>query len=381
MSFATTSIAILGSTGSIGKNALKVVSHLQGRVQVAALAAKSNIDLLEQQAIEYQPSLIAVHDPDQAFKLQKRLPGIRVVAGMEGICEAATLPEVETVVAAMVGAAGLIPTAAAIRAKKAIAFANKEVLVAAGAYIVPLAKQHGAILIPVDSEHNAVFQCLRGEEPSSVRKILLTSSGGPFREWSEAQLATATLQDALKHPNFAMGAKITVDSSTMMNKGLEVIEAFWLFGVGKEQIEVLIHPQQKIHSMVEFRDGSILAQMGEPDMLTPIQYAITFPERCQGILPPYDFVKNPRLDFYEPSLNKFICLRLAYDALKAGGTLPCFMNAANEVLVNRFLRGEIAWREIGQKLETLMAAHSNREETSLEGFLATDLEARALACV
>lgn len=372
-------VAILGSTGSIGKNTLKVAANLKEKVEIVALAARSNIDLLEEQARECQPQVIAVFDKEKALILQKRIPHVRVLGGMEGLCEAASLADVDTVVSALVGAAGLLPTAAAIEAKKRIALANKEVLVAAGAYIIPLAKKHGVSLIPVDSEHNAIFQCLDQEDPAAVHRLILTSSGGPFRGWSAEQLKDVTPEKALKHPNFSMGAKITIDSSTLMNKGLEVIEAYWLFGVQIEQIEVLVHPQQKIHSMVEFIDGSILAQMSEPDMLLPIQYAITYPERCPGILEPYDFVRNNRLDFLQPDRSTFRCLDLAYAALKEGGTLPCFMNAVNEVLVGKFLNREIGWTDISSKLETLMGSHQNSHNLDLPSILAVDQMAREQA--
>ncbi|MBS0652015.1 MAG: 1-deoxy-D-xylulose-5-phosphate reductoisomerase [Verrucomicrobia bacterium] len=372
-------VAILGSTGSIGKNTLKVAANLKEKVQIVALAARSNIDLLEEQARECNPQVIAVFDKEKALILQKRIPHVRVLGGMEGLCEAASLADVDTVVSALVGAAGLLPTAAAIEAKKRIALANKEVLVAAGAYIIPLAKKHGVSLIPVDSEHNAIFQCLDKEDPAAVRRLILTSSGGPFRGWTAEQLKDVTPEKALKHPNFSMGAKITIDSSTLMNKGLEVIEAYWLFGVQVEQIEVLVHPQQKIHSMVEFIDGSILAQMSEPDMLLPIQYAITYPERCPGILEPYDFVRNNRLDFLQPDRSTFRCLDLAYAALKEGGTLPCFMNAVNEVLVGKFLNKEIGWTDISAKLETLMGSHQNTHSLDLPSILAVDQMAREQA--
>ncbi len=369
-------VSILGSTGSIGKNALKVAANLKETIDVVAIAAKSNIDLLEQQALEHHPQLIAVYDKDQALVLQKRLPHIRVVAGMEGLCEVASLQEVDTVVSALVGSAGLLPTIEAIKAGKTVALANKEVLVAGGAYVIPLVKKHGAALLPVDSEHNAVYQCLHREETSAVRRIILTSSGGPFREWEMEQLKEVTLEKALKHPNFSMGAKVTIDSSTMMNKGLEVIEAYWLFGVNVDQIEVLIHPQQKIHSMVEFVDGSIMAELCEPDMLVPIQYAMTYPKRCQGLLAPFDFIRNSRLDFFQPDINKFRCLGLAYAALREGGLLPCFMNAANEVLVSRFLKNEIAWIDISSKLESLMNQYENSRNHDLLSILAVDQLAR-----
>lgn len=365
-------ISILGSTGSIGKNVLKIAAHMREHIEIVALAARENIDLLEQQARECRPSLIAVYDKEKAHLLQKRLPHVRVVGGMEGLCEVAT--QGEMVIAAMVGAAGLIPTAEAIKAGKTIGLANKEVLVAGGAYIMPLVKAHGVTLIPIDSEHNALFQCLHAEESSSVRRLMVTGSGGPLRQLSREQLRHVTVEQALKHPNFAMGAKITIDSSTLMNKGLEVIEAHWLFGINLQQIEVLIHPQQKIHSMVEFIDGSILAQMCEPDMRIPIQYALTYPKRCQGSLPPYDF--HTHLDFYPPDVSTFRCLDLAYHALRVGGTLPCYMNAANEVLVHRFLQREISWMAIGETLEMLMMRHHSSAALSLESIMEIDQCAR-----
>jgi len=372
-------ISVLGSTGSIGKNALKIASHLQEKIEIVAIAAKENIDLLEQQARIHNPRLIGVHDQIKALELQKRLPHIRVVGGMEGLCEVAAYVEAETVIAAIVGAAGLLPTATAIQAGKTIALANKEVLVAGGAYIMPLARKHGVQLIPVDSEHSAVFQCLNGESTESIRRIILTSSGGPFREWDLERLKQVTVEDALKHPNFAMGSKITIDSSTLMNKGLEVIEAYWLFGVKIEQVEVLVHPQQKIHSMVEFVDGSIMAQLCEPDMIIPIQYAMTYPERSRGLLSPYDFIKNSRMDFLAPDVSRFRCLKLAYQALQEGGTLPCYMNAANEILVHRFMNKEINWLGISEKLEHLMQHYQNSRDVSLDAILNVDHLARSEA--
>lgn len=372
-------IVILGSTGSIGKNALQVATHNKESIEIVGLAVKDNIELLEKQIAEHSPRIVAVYDIEKAALLQKRVPHIKVVGGLEGLCEVASFPEAHTVVAAIVGAIGLLPTIEAIKAGKTIALANKEVLVSAGAYVIPLAKQHGVTLLPVDSEHNAVFQCLHQEDSKSIRRIILTSSGGPFRDWSIDQLRQVSVEQALRHPNFSMGSKITIDSSTMMNKGLEVIEAYWLFGVPLENIEVLVHPQQKIHSMVEFIDGSILAEMCEPDMVVPIQYAMTYPHRVQGLLPPYDFVKNGRLDFHAPDTSIFKCLSLAYEALRVGGTMPCYMNAANEVLVHRFLQKEISWMEIGIKLEELMMRYDSIKEVSLEAILSTDAKARGEA--
>lgn len=365
-------ISILGSTGSVGKTALKIASHNKDTIEIVGLAAKDNIDLLQQQALECNPKLIGVYNKEKALVLQKRLPHIRVVGGIEGMCEVAAYEEATMVLVAIVGATALKPTVVAIETGKEIALANKEILVAGGAYIMPLIKKHGTLLLPVDSEHNAIFQCLHGAKSQSVRRILLTSSGGPFREWAKERLKQATVEDALKHPNFVMGSKITIDSSTLMNKGLEVIEAYWLFDINIEQIEVLIHPQQKIHSIVEFIDGSIMAQMSEPDMSIPIQYAMTYPKRLQGLLPPYDFINNSRLDFYQPDTTKFPCLQLAYKALLSGGTCPCYINAANEVLVNRFLNKKISWSSIGEKLQTLMKKFEHSQDISLESILATD---------
>ena len=369
-------IAILGSTGSIGKNALQVATHNKETIEIVGLAVKDNIDLLEKQIAEHSPRIVAVYNLEKAALLQKRVPHVQVVGGLEGLCEVAALSDVHTVVAAIVGAIGLLPTIEAIKAGKTIALANKEVLVSAGAYVMPLAKSHGVTLLPVDSEHNAVFQCLHQEDKKAIRRIILTSSGGPFRGWTIDQLREVSVEQALRHPNFSMGSKITIDSSTLMNKGLEVIEAYWLFGVPLESIEVLVHPQQKIHSMVEFIDGSILAEMCEPDMVVPIQYAMTYPDRVQGLLPPYDFVKNGRLDFHAPDTSTFRCLSLAYQALRAGGTMPCYMNAANEVLVHRFIQKEIPWIEIGVKLEELMMKYDGGNKTSLEAILAADTQGR-----
>lgn len=370
---------ILGSTGSIGRNALEVVDHLKEELKVVGLAAKSNIDLLEQQARRFSPEYLAVSDLDQASILQKRLPHIPVLGGMEGVCALAALSQADGVLSALSGAAGILPTIAAIEAGKVIGLANKEALVAAGEYIIPLAKQKGVTLIPVDSEHNAIFQCLHREIPAAVRRIILTSSGGPFRNWDEDQLKLVNVELALKHPNFAMGPKVTIDSSTLMNKGLEVIEAYWLFELGLNQIEVLIHPQQKIHGLVEFIDGSILAQMCEPDMRVPIQYAMTFPKRSSGLLKPFSFGAGASWDFHPPRGEVFRCLNLAYEALSVGGTMPCFMNAANEVLVHRFLNKEIAWLDIGQKLEALMVRHDRGEARALSAILETDALAREMA--
>ncbi len=366
-------LAILGSTGSIGRNCLAVARHLGPEVvQITALAARSNIELLEKQAKEFHPKLVAVYDPDQAAALQLRIPQIPVIVGMEGLEAVATQDEANLVISALNGAVGLLPTVAAIKARKNIGFATKEVLVSAGSLITSLARTCGIELIPIDSELTALFQCLKGEHPKAVRRLLITASGGPFRNYSAAELNNVTITHALNHPNYRMGPKVTIDSSTLMNKGLEMIEAHWLFQVPLEKIEVVVHPQQIIHSMIEFIDGSILAQMGDPDMLIPIQYAITYPERLSGSLAPFDFAKNGTLQFFSPDLEKFRCLKLAYHAIRSGGSLPCYMNAANEVLVHRFLNQQIGWFEIGQKLENLMERHSIKPVESLQDVLAVD---------
>lgn len=372
-------IAILGSTGSIGTSTLQIARHLKDEFQITALAAKSNIDLLEQQALEFSPKLIAVYDTQKAIELQKRLPSIEVLAGMEGLEALASYSDVDFVVSAMTGTLGLAPTLAAIKAGKNIGLANKEALVSGGALVMSLARKHGVSLIPIDSEHSAIFQCLQGSKTSEVRRIILTSSGGPFRTYSQDKLHNITVEQALCHPTWKMGPKVTIDSSTLMNKGLEVIEAHWFFGVPVDQIEVIIHPQSIIHSMVEFIDSSMMAQMSVPNMMVPIQYAMTYPDRQQGLLQPYDFVKNSSLQFFQPDFENFRCLKLAYDAIRQGGTLPGYMNAANEVLVSRFLDRQIGWKDIALKLELLMCRHSIENITSIDDVLEVDHQARVEA--
>lgn len=371
------SLAILGSTGSIGRNSLTVARHLgKDEIRVVALAAKSNIDLLEQQAREFHPELIGVYDLKKARELQKRLPGIPVLGGMEGLEAVAAYEKANLVISAISGSIGLVPTITAIKAKKNIGFANKEVLVSGGELVMSLVKQYGIDLIPIDSELTAIFQCLKGEGPKAVQRILITASGGPFREYSAEALEKVTIDNALNHPNFRMGPKVTIDSSTLMNKGLELIEAHWLFQVPLEQIKVVIHPQQIIHSMVEFIDNTMLAQMCEPDMLVPIQYALTYPKRFKGSLTPFDFLKNSTLQFFQPDTDKFRCLKLAYDAVRQGGSMTCYMNAANEVLVHSFLKKEIGWKDIAISLERLMSNHDVVSLTSLQDVLAVDQMAR-----
>lgn len=369
-------ISILGSTGSIGTSTLKVARHLKDKFKVVALAAHSQIDLLEQQAIEFNPELIAVFDKEKAFELKKRMPHTNVVGGMEGLQEVAGYPCSNFVVSAIVGMAGLLPTLTAIEHGKTIGLANKEVLVAAGELVTAYAKEKGVKIIPIDSEHNALFQCLEGEDPSSVSRLILTASGGPFREFTQEQLNQVTIEDALRHPNWRMGAKITIDCSTLMNKGLEAIEAHWLFQRPIDQIEIVIHPQSIIHSLVEFIDGSMLAQMNQPDMILPIQYAMSYPKRLKGMLPPFNFLANPVLEFKAPDIQRFPCLNLALEACRKGGSLPCFMNAANEVLVNRFIKKQLSWNDIGKKLEQVMEKHSIEQSLSLETIMTVDSLAR-----
>lgn len=371
-------MSVLGSTGSIGKNVLEVAKHLKEYVSIEALAAKSNIDLLEAQAKQFSPKLLAVYDKEKALQLQKRLPHIPVIGGMDGLLNVATFDSVNFVVSAIVGAMGILPTLRAIESGKTIGLANKEVLVAAGELIMKAAKKHRVSIFPIDSEHSAIFQCLNGEKKETVRKLILTASGGSFLNFSVEEMQRITPEKALIHPNWNMGPKITVDSSTLMNKGLEVIEAHYLFDIPLSQIQVVVHPQSLVHSFVEFIDGSLMAQIGEPDMKGPIQYAITYPDRKKGIVPPFDFSKQARLEFFDPDKEKFPCLNLALKAGKIGGTLPCFMNAANETFVSRFLKGEIGFCEIGKRLERVMEKHTVLDANNLETLFAVDLAAREL---
>ncbi len=370
-------IALLGSTGSIGTSTLQVARHLN--LRVVALAAKSNIDRLEAQAREFHPQLIAVYEKEAAKKLQERLPQIPVLSGMEGLKSVSAFPSADFTMLAMTGNAGLVPALAAIQARKQIGLANKEVLVSAGELIQKLVRENNVDLIPVDSEHSALFQCLKGEDPKTVRRLILTASGGPFKNKTLTDLEKVNLRDAMIHPNFRMGPKVTIDSSTLMNKGLEMIEARWLFGIEAEKIEAVIHPEQRIHSCVEFIDGSVIAQMSEPDMVFPIQYALTYPKREKGFLPPYDFTKNQTLNFESIDKEKFRCLALALQAMKLGKSYPCFLNAANEVLVERFLKQQISWIEIGTKLEKLISSHEAQNLLTLEAILEVDGLAREKA--
>lgn len=369
-------IAVLGSTGSIGKSALQVVEHLNEDLEVAALAAKSNIELLEEQAKKFSPKLVAVFDADKALLLQKKIPHIPVLAGIDGLKAVASFSGSDYALLAMTGSVGLLPAIAAIEAGKQIGLANKEVLICAGEWISELAKKKGITILPVDSEHSALFQCLNGEDPKSVRRLILTASGGPFLNRSIESLKSITVKEALAHPNWTMGPKVTIDSSTLINKGFEMIEARWLYGIEPSRIEAVIHPQSRIHSCVEFIDGSILAQISEPDMVLPIQYALTYPKRKKGMLSPYDFLKNGTLTFLPPDKEKFLCLQIATYAMREGKSYPCFLNAANEVLVERFLNQEISWDAIGTKLEKLISSHRPANLLTLDAILSVDADAR-----
>ena len=374
------SISILGSTGSIGCNALKVVEHLKD-FRVVALGAGGNVDELAVQIEKFQPELVAVKDENCAEELLRRISNFKfqipkILTGEKGLIAVATHDAAETVVSATVGAIGFVPTLKAIEAGKRIALANKETLVMAGELMTKAARASGAEILPVDSEHNALHQCLRGEARTEVKRLILTASGGPFREKSKEEIENATRAEALNHPNWKMGDKITIDCATLMNKGLEVIEAKWLFDFEAEQISVVVHPQSIVHSMVEMVDGSIIAQMGVTDMRHAIQYALTYPKRKTGSLPPLDFARLAHLTFENPDLDRFPCLALAYRAIQNGGTMPAVLNAANEIAVQAFLDNKIRLPEISNIVESVMNEHETGSVTSLEIVLETDAWAR-----
>lgn len=375
-------ITILGSTGSIGQNSLEVIRHLGEGYRVVALAVHSQIDRLEQQIHAFNPEVVAVYDEKKALELQARVPHVPVLAGMDGLLAVASHSNTNFVISAMSGTIGLAPTLAAINAGKTIGLANKEALVTGGALVKECANRMNVSLLPIDSEHCAIFQCLQGEKKHDVRRLILTASGGPFRSYTPDQLNNVTVAQALNHPTWKMGPKITIDSSTLMNKGLEVIEAHWLFDIPIEQIEVVIHPQSLVHSMVEFNDLSTIAQISEPSMVLPIQYCLTHPDRHPGLLKPLDLTKARTLEFFPPDITKFRCLALAFEAIRQGGSLPAYMNAANEILVERFLKGEFSWPEIGSKLESLMEKHPIIPIPTHETITAIDSLARqqALTC-
>lgn len=376
-----TGVAILGSTGSIGRQAQQVILELGAEFRVLGIAAGRNKELVLEQVKIFHPEVVSVAREEDAQWLKRNLePGINteIVWGMDGLVTVATWEGVDIVLTAVSGAVGLLPTVKALQAGKDIALANKETLVAAGPLIMQLARERGRSLFPVDSEHSAIWQCLQGENRSEVAKIILTASGGPFRTFEPEQLEAVTPEKALKHPNWDMGGKITIDSATLMNKGLEVIEARWLFGIDYDSIQVVIHPQSIVHSMVEFVDGSVIAQMGVPDMRLPIQYALTYPRRLRGPAPRLSWPIGD-LSFEAPDMERFPCLRLAYEAGRTGGTMPAALNAANEIAVGEFLAGRIGFMDIPRIVEKVMAKHSIVTRPSLENIMDADQWARELA--
>ncbi|NUN69427.1 MAG: 1-deoxy-D-xylulose-5-phosphate reductoisomerase [Bacteroidetes bacterium] len=371
-------IALLGSTGSIGTQTLDVIAGFPKEFRVTYLTGNANLSLLREQVRRFRPRGVVVFSESAVKELKRDVPpGTEVLLGERGLVEIVQREDVDIVVSSLVGFVGLRPTIAAIEAKKRIALANKETLVVAGEIMMPLADRHHVDLLPVDSEHSAIFQCLTGELPNKVEKLILTASGGPFRTRSKEELEQVTLEQALKHPNWTMGNKITIDSATLMNKGLEVIEAHWLFGIPAERIEVVVHPQSIIHSMVEFVDGSVKAQLGIPDMKVPIQYALTYPSRSRSTFPRVHFPSLGEMTFFEPDRERFPCLQLAFDALAEGGTMPAVMNAANEVAVARFLNREIGFTGIPRMIRAAMERHTNLANPSLEEIVTADRETRA----
>lgn len=368
-------ISILGSTGSIGTQTLDVVRKNRDKFEVVAISANSSINLLLEQIKEFKPRYVAVYNENSAKELKEMIPSdikIEVLSGMEGLITISSLDEIDVLLTAIVGMIGLVPTLEAIKKGKTIALANKETLVTAGQLVMEEAKKRNVAILPVDSEHSAIFQCLNGESKKEIESIILTASGGPFRGKSKNDLINVTKNEALKHPNWSMGRKISIDSSTLMNKGLEVIEAKWLFDVNPDKIDVVVHPQSIIHSMVQFVDSSIIAQMGCPDMKLPIQYALTYPERILNDFERLDFSKLSSLTFEKPDLNTFPCLKLAYDSLNMGGTYSAVLNAANEVLVNEFLEDKIKFYDIPYYIEKTLDAHKSIEKPTLEEILYTD---------
>jgi 1-deoxy-D-xylulose-5-phosphate reductoisomerase len=375
-------LSILGSTGSIGTNALEVVRRFPTAFKVAALCAKTSVDALAAQIVEFEPELAAVYDAEHAARLKTLVPdssATQIVCGPAGYRQSAQCPAADAVVTAMVGAAGLEPTIAAINAGKTICLANKETLVMAGEYVMALAREKNAAILPIDSEHSAIFQCLEGNRREDIDRILLTASGGPFRNRPAEEFSAITVADALNHPNWSMGPKITIDSATLMNKGLEVIEARHLFDVDLDQIEVVVHPQSIIHSMVAYRDGSVIAQMGVPDMKGAIAYALSYPERLPLGQPVPDFAGLGRFDFEEPDLERFRCLALAFEAARTGGTLPAVLNAANEVAVDLFLNKRIKFTDIPEVISKTMNDHTVVTAPDLEAIMAADQWARDVA--
>jgi len=374
-------IAILGSTGSIGTQALSVIEANPDLFQVEVLTARNNTALLISQAKQFQPNVVVIENEEKYEEVKQGLSDqpIKVFAGKEALASVTEMDTIDLVLTALVGFSGLKPTLRAIEAGKNIALANKETLVVGGSLVTKLAQEKGVNIYPVDSEHSAIFQCLAGEFHNPIEKLILTASGGPFRGKKRADLATVTREQALKHPNWAMGAKVTIDSATLMNKGLEVIEARWLFHIPAERIEVVVHPQSIIHSLVQFEDGSIKAQLGLPDMRLPIQYAMAYPDRIKSDFQRFDFAAYPGLSFEKPDMETFRNLALAFEALKHGGNMPCILNAANEIAVECFLAGKLEFLNMPELVEKCMAKMSFIENPSLEDFVLTDQEARALA--
>lgn len=374
-------IAILGSTGSIGTQTLDVVRQYPSEFSVYALSAHRNVELLIQQALEFNPAVVCIADESCYVRLRDALSDlpIKVMAGKNSISEMVTLPAIDVVVAAMVGYAGLQPTMQAIRAKKVIALANKETLVVAGEIICRLARRYKVPILPVDSEHSAIYQCLVGEDRNKVEKLLLTASGGPFRTFTHDQMLRVTAAQALQHPNWDMGAKITIDSASMMNKGFEVIEARWLFDMPVEKIQVLVHPQSVVHSAVQFVDGSVKAQLGTPDMRIPIQYALTYPERWQSDVPRLDLFATNNLSFEAPDVERFPNLRLAYEAIEKGGNIPCVLNAANEVVNQAFREGKCGFLQMSDVIAKAMDRASYIADPTYEDYVQTDAEVRRIA--
>ena len=374
-------IVLLGSTGSIGTQTLDVVRSYKEDLHVVALAAGSSVEKMEQQIREFAPSYAVMWSEEAAKDLKQRVSDlqVQVLTGMDGLLAISVLPEADVVLTAIVGMIGIRPTIAAIEAGKDIALANKETLVTAGHIIMPLAKKHGVKILPVDSEHSAIFQSLNGEPKDKIRQILLTASGGPFRGFTKEQLTNVKAADALKHPNWTMGAKITIDSASMMNKGFEMIEAKWLFDVTPDQVQVVVHPQSVIHSMVQFEDGAVIAQLGIPDMKLPIAYAFSFPTRMRSMAPRLDFNQYSTLTFEEPDMERFRNLAFAFEAARQGGNIPCILNAANEVVVAAFLQDRIGFLQMSDVIEQTMRKASFIVNPSYEDYVATDTEARRLA--
>ncbi len=375
-------ICILGSTGSIGTQALDVISQHQDRYEVYALTANNRVELLAQQAHQFNPAAVVIANEARYDELKALLsdrPDIKVYAGAQALCDIVEAAPIDMVLTAMVGFSGLEPTIHAIRARKKICLANKETLVVAGELICQLAEEYHTPILPVDSEHSAIFQSLVGEGDNEIEKILLTCSGGPFRKFSDEQLQSVTAADALKHPTWDMGAKITIDSATLMNKGFEVMEAKWLFGVPAERIQVLIHPQSIVHSAVQFSDGSVKAQLGVPDMRLPIQYAFSFPERLHLNGPRLDLFQSHDLEFLEPDVKKFRCLQLAFDAIQRGGNMPCIVNAANEIVNEAFRHDRCSFPQMADVIGETMQRATFSATPTLETYLQTDAEARRIA--